>query len=158
MNSRRLIVDGNNLLHAWRTHKGGNASDFETSRWVLARLLDKLADRLGASLMLVYDSTIGGREEALNSSSAEVIFTRSGVTADTVIERAVRDAAQPCNVTVITDDRAERLTVESIGADVMSCRAAIEIMEETALTTEGGRVGGHRFKGGKLGDFFPDSG
>ncbi|MDA0989767.1 MAG: NYN domain-containing protein [Verrucomicrobia bacterium] len=156
MPAKHLIIDGNNLLHVWQPRQATQPSDFVAARWGLARELDQLAGVLGAALTLVFDGRRGGNDEAYAKSGIQVVFTPTGRTADTHIENLVRGASQPSDILVVTNDHAERDTVESLGAGAMSCGHFLDLMEDRRQTLRTTVVRGRkRAAKATLGDFFP---
>lgn len=151
-----IIIDGNNLLH----HKpASERRNFGAARWALAREIDELAGELAARITLVFDGTLGGRDEALASSAVDVVYSAAGETADLVIERAVEAARGSGRILVVTSDRAEQNTVAGAGAEVMSCSRFLETLSDSQRAIR--RTLNPRARpptGPRLGDFFPDGG
>ncbi len=155
MSHRRVIVDGNNLLHAWPDARRAGR-DFASTRWALARMLDALAGEIGAEILVVFDGTRGGREEALSGGGVEVRFATAALSADLEIERAVRAAPDPRALLVVTSDRAIQRAVAAIGAEPMSCDRFLEWARERAqaLAADLRRPPPPHHRP-RLGDFFP---
>lgn len=129
-----LIVDGNNLIHSAPDRRfGDRQGSFESARWNLARQMDRLSSLLAERISIVYDGRVGGRDDALQSTTVEVLFSASEGSADGVIERMVCERRQGVRVLVVTSDRMERDTVEAAGADSMSCRQFMEVLESCSL-------------------------
>lgn len=114
-----LIVDGNNFLHAVRGRwEGMRALDFEACRRVLVRRLDESADRLAGRVTVVYDGHPGG--SVYDGARVDVRFAGAELTADTVIERLVRQYAAKA-IGVVSDDRNLGNGVRAGGATLLSC-------------------------------------
>jgi predicted RNA-binding protein with PIN domain len=118
----RLVVDGYNIIHAWPSLKRLLGVSLEAAR-------DKLIERLSvyglvtnAEVTVVFDSH---RKSAARANAEElvegvrVIFTRSGHSADQVIERIVYGAAGGV-VTVATSDHLQSDMVRGMGGAVIS--------------------------------------
>jgi uncharacterized protein len=151
-----LLIDGNNLIHREAAERGAPIGDFKAARWRLARRLDELAGRLAARVTLVFDGTRGGRDDAFETASLEVLYCPAHVTADTVIEQLARTSRHPERVLVVTSDRAERDTVEAAGAGTESCGHFLDRLADARREldlTLGARHA--RGRGASLGDFFP---
>jgi predicted RNA-binding protein with PIN domain len=149
-----LIIDGNNLLH----HKpAAERRNFEAARWALARELDEVAGELAGRITLVFDGTVGGRDEALRSPAVEVIYASAGETADLVIERTVEAArGGRARLMVVTSDRAEQYTVSGADAEVMSCSRFLETLADSRRALRRTLSPQRRPPSGpRLGDFFP---
>ena len=151
MHPATILVDGNNLLHVWKD-RDALARDFATARWTLARTLDQLAGALDATVVVIFDGTIGGRDPGLGKGGAEVIFASRDTTADTVIERRVRDAARPQEVLVVTSDLGVQRTIAAAGAEVMGCEPFLAWAEDR-LRTLRTQLKGQRKRGHTLGDY-----
>ena len=152
-----IIIDGNNLIHSGRERYFDRAGfDFPGARRQLVALLDELSGELASRLTVVFDGTIGGRDESLRAEGPEVLFSPQDLTADSVIERMVAGAGDPGKILVVTSDRAEIQTVTVAGGQVMSCKSFLDLIDETQQTLK--RRLANQSKSGPratLGDFFP---
>jgi len=83
-----------------------------------------------------------GRATASDSTVVEVLYSRKGQTADQMIERAAHRFAPYGEVLAVTDDRAERETVISLGGSTASCRNFIRDVEN-ALAGLGDEIREH---------------
>ncbi|OQC26246.1 MAG: YacP-like NYN domain protein [Verrucomicrobia bacterium ADurb.Bin063] len=72
----------------------------------------------------------------------EVLYSRKGQTADQMIERAVHRFEPYGEVLVVTEDRAERDLVVSLGGSVASCHSFIQDVEN-ALADLGDEIKYH---------------
>ena len=155
-----IIVDGNNLVHSDRESLFGDPrTDFAGARWGLARLLDELMGELAERVTLVFDGTIGGKDEAFQNADLQVVFSPADMTADSVIERLVSRASNPGDILVVSSDRGERQTVGVAGAQTMSCQNFIPLLKDCRqnLRRSLGRHAKQKAPGPSLGDFFPRS-
>jgi uncharacterized protein len=120
--AKHLLVDGTNILHAWPELRALLARDREAARSRLSSALAAIHDAEGMRVTLVFDGR--GPELVLDQPSGQPTFTHaitpSGLTADDVIERMVGRSGAPADCLVATDDRAERATVEALGAGSLS--------------------------------------
>jgi predicted RNA-binding protein with PIN domain len=110
------IVDGHSVIFAWpelrQMHREGRARARET----LVRWLGDFAGVTGDQVAVVFDGT-GARANAEADPAIQVFYSALGQTADAVIERLVARYARERRITVVTDDGAERVTVEAFGAE-----------------------------------------
>jgi uncharacterized protein len=119
---RHLLIDGSNVLHAWPALRAMLKSDRPGARARLVAAARALHDTEHIRVSVVFD----GRgpeivvERPTNQASLAVITAPAGVTADTLIEQIVGKAKDARACLVATDDRAQRKTVESLGAGGMS--------------------------------------
>jgi len=117
MKPKILIVDGHSMIFAWsdlaRAHAGNTAS----ARELLVRMLTSLQDAGEWQVAVVFDGKgIRPSSENIPEHAVGIFYSRSGQTADSIIERLAAKYAPTCDVTVATNDHMERLTVESFGA------------------------------------------
>jgi len=155
MDASQIIIDGNNLLHAWR-QRPAHARDFTAARQALARWLSQLSGEIGASVLVVFDGKVGGSDDSWKGSGVGVLYAAAGSSADAVIEKRVQAAATPEDMLVVTSDLAIQRAAAASGAEVMSCPQFLEWAEDAARALSE-RVARTRKCGGgsRLGDFFP---
>ena len=129
--NRHLLIDGANILHAWPEIAAVLRRDGDAARAQLILRAAAIHDEEAMRVTVVFD----GRGEDIavehpsKQASLSVVFTPTGVTADTVIERMVGRSADPANCVVATDDRAERETVIAAGATAISASELIAWIE-----------------------------
>jgi len=111
---RHLLIDGSNLLHAWPELKALVARDKDAARAQLVKAAAGLqeAEALRGSELVA--------EHPSGRSDFTVLHTPAGATADDVIEQLVANSREPGHCLVATDDRAERQTIEALGASGLS--------------------------------------
>jgi hypothetical protein len=119
---KHLLVDGANILHAWPELRALLKRDRDAARSRLSQALTSIHDAEQTRVTLVFDGR--GGELVIERPSGHATFTHlytpSGTTADDVIEQLVGNSASAAACVVATDDRAERQTVESLGAACVS--------------------------------------
>ena len=131
----RILVDGYSLLHNWPELAPGHARHSERARDELIRILTLYFDATGEPITVFFDGAGAPAGVPKNESSreVEVLFSRAGQTADDMIERAAHRFKDYGEVLVVTDDFAERDTVDGLGGMVSSCANFINGIE-SALT------------------------
>jgi predicted RNA-binding protein with PIN domain len=131
----RILIDGYSLLHNWPELAPGQARHSERARDELIRVLTKYNDVTGEPITIFFDGAGAPAGVPKNESSreVEVLFSRAGQTADDMIERAAHRFKDYGEVLVVTDDFAERDTVDGLGGMVSSCANFIGMIE-SALT------------------------
>lgn len=118
----RILVDGYSLLHAWPDLAAGRARHSEEARTALVRTLSEYQSLLGTPITVFFDGQ--GRKPTVSKEageSVEVIFSKSGQTADSLIERAAYRFKDYGQVLVITDDFTERDVVIGFGGLASGC-------------------------------------
>jgi predicted RNA-binding protein with PIN domain len=125
MSARWVLVDGYSVLHTWPVFltRKARARTLAGKRDVLISLLRQYADHTGHRVTVVFDGYAAKHKPESNEPTPgiEVVYSDKGKTADDVIERLVGQSEQPASILVITSDNLERHTVESLGAQSMSC-------------------------------------
>src|SRR5437899_1697058 len=118
----RILVDGYSLLHAWQELAPGKPRFSAAAREELINRLTQYFDASGTPVTVVFDGASGGRGSAPFPSTPEVeiVYSRSGQSADQIIERVAHRLSGYGEVLVVTDDFAERDTVSSVGGMLSS--------------------------------------
>ena len=131
----RILVDGYSLLHNWPELAPGAARHSARAREELVHVLTRYHDATGEPITVFFDGAGAGRGKPRDEhgGAVEVLFSRAGQTADQMIERAAHRFQAHGEVLVVTDDQAERDTVNGFGGSVASCANFIR-MVENALT------------------------
>jgi len=116
----RWLVDGFNVLHAGVLR--GNDRQGWWREETRARLLERVAafEDGGAELWVVFDGPGPGADAEIASLRPRVVFAPS---ADDWLLAAVREAAEPARVVVVTADRQLADRARHRGAQVVSPRA-----------------------------------
>ena len=136
-NSKVLIVDGNNVIHALAELRalllapGGRRSG--RAHRELERRLTAYQDQSGERVVLVFD----GRGEEVQKSDArdggiQILRSDSARSADAIIEQLVARYAGEYDLQVVSDDRAVQnaaLALEATSISVASLEALLERTE-----------------------------
>jgi len=118
-----LLVDGNNILHAWEDLRKLLRSNRERARLELARILTEYRQFSGQRVVLVFDGRSAQAVEEREAGGIQVIFSNSRQAADGVIESLVRTHAATYELIVATDDRAVQDVAVGAGAEAISAAA-----------------------------------
>jgi predicted RNA-binding protein with PIN domain len=130
----RILVDGYSLLHAWPELAPGKARHSAAARAELILILQQYRDAIGTPLTVVFDGAGAAPAQADDRPSTpemEIIYSKTGQTADDIIERVTHLLRPYGEVLVISNDFAERDTVITFGGHVMSCQGFISTVEST---------------------------
>ena len=133
---RVLIVDGYNVLNAWKDVQGMDALSLSDARDALAARLMDYAGFSGQKVVLVYDAYLGERMGPLT-----VVYTQKNETADNYIERLCDQYARDAElgrveVRVATSDLVEQMVVLGRHATRLSAR---ELLVEVGQVSRVGR-------------------
>lgn len=153
---QHLIIDGYSLLHRDPETRALARVNLRRAREILIEKLSRNATAMAEKVTVVFDGQQGADIASGGLQAIDVIFSQTGQTADSVIERLASRAGQPEGWLVVTNDRRERETVLATGVQTMSCAVFLEECgrlqrhQEQALTRRT-----RQQPGPKLGDFFP---
>ena len=127
----RILIDGYSLLHNWPELAPGKPRHSAAAREELVQRLTQYQDAAGIPITIFFDGAgaPSGTPAAWSRPELEVLFSRSGQTADQMIERAAHRFADYGEVLAVTDDLAERETVSSLGGMTSSCLNFIQTVE-----------------------------
>lgn len=130
----RILVDGYSLLHEWLELAPGKPRHSAAARDELIRILTLYQDATGTPLTVFFDGSspaLRGPSDKVSTPEVEILFSRSGQTADQMIERAAHRFNAYGEVLAVTDDIAERDTVVNLGGLASSCRNFVQSVENT---------------------------
>ena len=130
----RILVDGYSLLHGWPSLAPGAARHSATAREELIVVLQQYQDAVGTPITIVFDGQGPSPQSDADLPSTpqlEVLYSKSGQTADDIIERVGHRLRQYGDFLVVTDDYAERDTIITLGGMTSSCENFIRTVEST---------------------------
>jgi predicted RNA-binding protein with PIN domain len=128
----RILVDGYSLLHAWPDLARGKARYSAAARGELIQQLRQYGDAISTPITVVFDGAGPAPNigiEAPSTPEMEILYSKSGQTADDIIERVTARLVKYGEVLVVSNDFAERDTVASFGGSVCSCDHFIRTMQ-----------------------------
>lgn len=131
----RILVDGYSLLHAWKELAAGKPRHSRAARDALIHVLIQYRDAIRTPISVFFDGTDQTGEHPRPSSTREfeIIYSKSGQTADQLIERVATRLVAYGEVLVVTNDHAESNTVLAVGAHIHRCESfALDIQRELA--------------------------
>jgi uncharacterized protein len=135
-----IIIDGYNLIGSERGLTGG----LEHQRnWLLQRL-SLYQEVRGHAVVLVFDGWKTGLldEVSENKQGVQIVFSRQGEKADSVIIRLARAKGSGC--VVVTSDREVRRAVEKFGATAVYADEFSRILRHLELAADAGSDEGER--------------
>jgi predicted RNA-binding protein with PIN domain len=129
----RILIDGYSLLHNWPELAPGRPRYSAAARDELIQRLTQYRDAIGTPITIVFDGANSDRRLAAAESTPEmeILYSRTGQTADDIIERAAHRFQAYGEVLAVTDDYAERDTVIAMGGMASSCLSFIQTVEST---------------------------
>jgi predicted RNA-binding protein with PIN domain len=124
-----LIVDGHSVIFAWPELRKLQARRSSLAREALIKRLRDYQDWTGVRVVVAFDGK--GRKVEATSATADVqvFYSRTGQTADAIIERLASKYAKRFKIMVATSDSMEGETVEACGAEWISPEALRGLLE-----------------------------
>src|SRR5688500_17757165 len=110
----RILVDGYSLLHSWPELALGRARHSAAARDQLIQRLGQYRDACGTLVTVFFDGAselAGALTPGPGKPAIEILYSKSGQTADQMIERTAHRLRPYGEVLVVTNDAAERETV-----------------------------------------------
>jgi predicted RNA-binding protein with PIN domain len=115
-----LIVDGHSVIFAWPELRKLHARRSSLAREALMKQLRDYQDWTGVRVVVVFDGK-GNKVSAISDpAEVQVFYSRSGQSADTIIERLANKYAKRYELLVATSDSMEAETVHACGAESIS--------------------------------------
>ncbi len=116
-----LLVDGNNILHAWEDLRVLHKTRKGSAHVELCRRLTSFQDVSNyVRIVVVFDGRGARIEEERVPHGIQVFYSDSSRTADDIIERLVHKYAERYTLHVATDDVMEQDAVIAAGAEALS--------------------------------------
>jgi predicted RNA-binding protein with PIN domain len=118
--ARYLIVDGHSVIFAWPELRKLHARRSSLAREALLKQLRDYQDWTGVRVVAVFDGK-GKKVEAISDpEEVQVFYSRTGQSADAIIERLASKYGKEYELTVATSDSLEAETVHACGAEWIS--------------------------------------
>ena len=129
-----LLVDGYNIIFAWKDLKELAETNIEGARGKLIDILCNFQGYRKNNIILVFDGhkVIGNIGEVIKHHNIYVVYTKEAETADQYIEKTVHDIGKKYDVKVATSDAMEQMIILGQGAMRMS---ANDLLEEIRIAT-----------------------
>lgn len=119
-----LLVDGYNMIGAWKKLRPLRDEFFEDARDLLVEMLAEYKAVRGWRVIIVFDAhLVPGTEQLYMQHDIEVIYTRKNETADERIEKLADELrGRKVQIHVATSDMTEQNVVFGLGALRISAR------------------------------------
>ncbi len=117
-----ILVDGYNVIHAWKELSDLAKDDMEQARGRLMDILCNYQGYRGGDVILVFDAyrVASHPTETFDYHNIHVVFTKTAETADSYIERFSVEKADKYHITVVTSDGPVQVIIRGAGAHLMS--------------------------------------
>ena len=121
--ARYLIVDGHSIIFGWPELRKLHARRSSLAREALIKHLRDYQDWTGVHVVVVFDGKGSKIDAASDPAEVQVFYSRTGQTADAIIERLASKYARRFELMVATSDSMEAETVVACGAEWISPEA-----------------------------------
>ena len=127
-----LVVDGYNVIGAWKALQAGKNS-LDESRDKLRIALEDYSGYTGQEVVLVFDGYQSDRMQRSveTGGNLTVVFTKHSETADSYIERLTAGVPKYREVRVATSDSLEQSQIFSTGAIRITSKELLRELNET---------------------------
>jgi uncharacterized protein len=125
---RYLIVDGHSVIFAWPELRKLHARRSSLAREALLKQLRHYQDWTGVHVVAVFDGKGKNVDTSSEPEEVQVFYSRSGQSADAIIERLASKYAERFELMVATSDSLEAETVHACGAEPISPDALRELI------------------------------
>ena len=130
---RYLIVDGHSVILAWPDLRKLHARRSSLAREAFVKQLRDYQDWTGVRVVVVFDGKGKKVEATSDPGDVQIFYSRSGQSADAIIERLASKYAEQFDLMVATSDSMEAETVHASGAQWISPDNLHELLEQTRL-------------------------
>ncbi|MDD6084996.1 MAG: TetM/TetW/TetO/TetS family tetracycline resistance ribosomal protection protein [Oscillospiraceae bacterium] len=130
-----ILVDGYNVIHAWKELHDISVSNFGAARDRLLEILSNYQAYRKCLLIVVFDAykVKGGKGSKSKYDNIYVVFTKEAETADMYIEKTTHEISKNYRVRVATSDGLEQIIILGRGAARISAR---EFEKEVNMVTQ----------------------
>jgi predicted RNA-binding protein with PIN domain len=118
--ARYLIVDGHSAIFGWPEMHRLHARRSSLARDALIKKLRDYQDYTGVRVVVAFDGKGTSATEQSEPHGVQVFYSRTGQTADAIIERLASKYAKKFDLTVATSDFLEQETASACGAECIS--------------------------------------
>ncbi len=115
-----LLVDGNNIIHAWPDLLALHRQRSGLAHQELIRRLNDYHDFAHVRVVVVFDGRGKKVNEERDPGGLQIFYTSSSLTADDVIERLALKYGKTYQLTVATNDVPEQDLVIAAGGEAIS--------------------------------------
>jgi len=111
-----LLIDGHSIVFAWDDLRELHDQRPSMAREELIRRLTAYQDATGERVVLVFDGQSGNPEDTREPGGIQIFYSKTGGSADAVIERLAEKYGKAYRLTVASRDRAVLEACSASGA------------------------------------------
>jgi len=124
-----LLVDGHSIIFAWPELRLLHDRRRGLAREALIKQLRDYQDWSGTKVVVVFDGRGLSISHEAEPGEIQIFYSRSGQTADSIIERLVSKYAERFRLIVATGDYLEQETTSASGAETISPEGLRDLLE-----------------------------
>ncbi len=126
------LVDGYNVIFAWKELAELAASNIDGARGRLLDILDHYRSMTDDEIIVVFDAykLKNHPTEYTDYNTIHVVYTRTAENADQYIERFTHEHGRKYDITVVTSDGLEQIIIRGQGCRLVSSREFEVLVEE----------------------------
>jgi predicted RNA-binding protein with PIN domain len=129
--ARYLIVDGHSIIFAWPELRKLHNRSTALARETLIKRLRHYQDWTHVRVIVVFDGRGTKLQITAEPHDIQIFYSRTGQTADAIIERLAGRYAKRFELVVATSDFLEQQTAAACGAECISPEALLALLKET---------------------------
>lgn len=130
MRTRYLVVDGHSVIFGWPDLRRLHTRRSSLARDELVKQLRNYQDWTGVRAVVVFDGAGAHASDESEPHGVQIFYSRSGQTADSIIERLASKYAEKFDLVVATSDRLEQETATACGAECISVEGLRALLDE----------------------------
>jgi predicted RNA-binding protein with PIN domain len=127
---RYLIVDGHSVIFAWPDLRTLHGRRTALARDELIKRLRDYQDWTGIRVVVVFDGKGSDVTNQADPHDIQIFYSRTGQTADSIVERLAGKYAARYRLTIATSDRLEQETAAAFGAECISPEMLRELLSD----------------------------
>ncbi len=125
-----LLVDGHSIIFAWPELRSLHQQRTALAREALVKRLRDYQDWSGTRVVVVFDGRGLSVTQENEPGEIQILYSRQGQTADSIIERLANKYAERFRLLVATGDYLEQETVGASGAETISPDGLRDLLEQ----------------------------
>ena len=133
---RVLIVNGHSVIFALPEMRAMHARRTALARDAIIKALTEYQDASGVHVVAVFDGKGARANEASEPGGIQVFYSGADQTADDIIERLAAKYAGLHEITVVTSDHLEQMTVNTFGASWVAAESLPELLKDARQTLD----------------------
>ena len=131
--ARYLLVDGHSIIFAWPELRKLQARRSALAREALLKQLRHYQDWTGVRVVIVFDGKGKKIDASSEAGEVQIFYSRTGQSADAIIERLASKYAKRFELMVATSDSFEAETVLACGAEWISPESLRDLLSRARL-------------------------